>query len=469
MMKVRTKFTLWISLSSLLSALFLSTFIFVELIEEPHKLINRELTDTGNAILQGALLKGTLHFSPTDTDYPVERYWIKLIRGNGELVYASPLASKVEIPLQTDQSFYTVTQHLSPNETWIDPLENEDLDDLDELDGNKVKFKVLVLKSSGDEELLTLIIAKPIALLSSELRELINESLVWILTVSLLVFCFSYFMAGRILRPISIINNKIRTIRENSLDERIPLGKSEDELHTLTSSLNSMFDRLQNSFEQQREFVSGASHEMRSPLTILMLGHEEILGNDLPEKIRTELSKQLITMQRLNKLVKDLLDISLLERQEYIERTEIILSSLIDKVLGDFDVMLQAYKIQCTVDTQRLKIHADYDKLLRVFINLIDNAIKFNQETNRQITITTEKKGGSVLISIVNTGKEIPADDLQNVFKQFYRVEKSRSKKYGGTGLGLTIVKRIIELHGGTIWLESGNQKTTVYFTLPIV
>ncbi len=464
-MKVRTKFTLWISLSSFLAALFFSTFVFVELLEEPDKLINRELMDVGNAILQIQLLKKESNFVRADTDFSLERYWVKLIRENGNVIYSSPLTTSVDIPLKPDLQFYSVKQKVSPSLLWIDPLED---DDVDELHPGKVEFKVLLLSASQSEEKFTVIIAKPLSMFFTEVGELIRESLVGIILTSLLVFLLSYFLAGRILQPLDHINQKVKEIRENSLNDRIPLGKSKDELRTLSISLNSMFDRLHYSFMQQKEFISGAAHEMRSPLTILILGHEEMLGNTLPKKARAELNKQLMTMQRLKKLVKDLLEISLLERQEFVERVEISLPTLIDEVLNDFDEVLKFHRIECTINVGMLKIQADHDKLLRVFINLIDNAIKFNQDSYGQISITTQKKGDFAEIVIENTGEEIPAEDLPHIFKQFYRVEKSRSKKYGGTGLGLTIAKRIVELHGGSISLESEGQRTIARITLPI-
>ncbi len=465
-MKVRTKFTLWISLASFLAALFFSTFVFFEFIEEPYKLINRELLDIGHAVLNSTTVEDEPRFTPNNTDYPVERYWIKMTRENGAVIFASSLASSVDIPLQKDKRFYTITRKISPHHVWTDPQEK---DDLHELKGDRVKFKVLVVSETINGEKITLMIAKPLAMFMNELRELIHELLLYVVLLTVLIVFSSYHIAGKILQPLNRINRQIKKIRENSLTERIPLGKSEDELHTLSVSLNSMFDRLHNSFQQQKEFVSSASHEMRSPLTILMLGHEEMLADKLPKKVEVELTKQITTLRRLNKLVKDLLDISLLERQEFIERTEIGLSALIEKVLEDFDEILRVKNIVCTVNTDRLKVLADHDKLLRIFINLIDNGIKYNNNNGGKIFIATRIKDKSVIISITNTGQTIPAEDLPYIFKQFYRVEKSRSQKYGGTGLGLTIVKRIVELHEETIWVESADNRTTVSFTLPVL
>ncbi len=464
-MKVRTKFTLWITLSSLFAAVLFSIFVYNELLEEPHKLIKRELFDTGEAILNSTDLSANPPFLAEKTDYPLERYYVKLIGEDNRLLYASNLANHVDIPTADTQGYFTMTRTLAPDKVWIDPFEDDEEDDLL---NDQVKFKVLQLHRKQGKAEMTLIIAKPLAMMSFELQELIQELFLYLLISTVLVILLSYYLAGRLLKPISEINTKIKAIRETSLDERIPLGKSQDELYTLAVSLNSMFDRLQHSFEKQKDFIASASHEMKIPLTVTMLGHEEMLSHELPENIREELSRQLVNLQRLNKLVKDLLDISHLEHKEFLERARVNLPLLIERVLEDFDEMLAAANIICKTEVERVEINADRDKMMRVFINLIDNAIKYNLPEGGHITIRVNKKNSLAEISIANTGREIPKEDIPHIFNQFYRVEKSRAIQYGGSGLGLTIVERIIELHGGTISVSSDEGKTTFTILMPI-
>ncbi len=463
-MKVRTKFTLWITLASLFAAVLFSIFVYSELLEEPHKLIKRELFDTGEAILNSTDLSINPAFQPEKTDYPLERYYVKLIDENNRLIYASLLASHVDIPLAEIEGYYTITRTLAPDKVWIDPLEDDEEDDLL---NDQVKFKVLQLYRKQGKSGMTLIIAKPLAMMSFELQELIQELFLYIVISTILVILLSYFLAGKLLKPINEINSKIKAIRETSLDERIPLGKSQDELYTLAVSLNSMFDRLQHSFEKQKEFIASASHEMKIPLTVTMLGHEEMLSHELPENIREELNRQLVNLQRLNKQVKDLLDISHLEHKEFLERSRVNLPLLIERVLEDFDEMLGAANIICKTEVERVEINADRDKMVRVFINLIDNAIKYNLPDGGQIIIKVHKKNSLAEIIITNTGRNIPPEDLPHIFNQFYRVEKSRAIQYGGSGLGLTIVQRIVELHGGKISVTSEKGKTTFTIIIP--
>lgn len=464
-MKVRTKFTLWIALTSLFAAILFSIFVYDELLEEPHKLITRELLDTAEAILNNTEIKTKPVFHPEKSDYPLERYYVKLMGAEQTIIYASSLAKQIDIPAMQTNGFQTVTRDYSPKKVWLDPL---NADDEEELKGNKTRFRVVQISRMQGEQKLTLILAKPLAMLSAEVQDLLHELFIYIIITILLIVMISYYLAGKLLKPIAEINSRVKDIRETSLDKRIPLGKSEDELHILTVSLNSMFDRLQYSFKQQKEFISNASHEMKIPLTITILGHEEMLSRDLPEGVHNELARQLANLQRLNKLVKDLLDISHLEHREYLERSNLNLSLLIEKVLEDFDEMIKAANITCETKVERLRISGDQEKMVRVFINLIDNAIKYNTADGGKIMITVQQLDQTAKVSISNTGQDIPPQDLPNIFNQFYRVEKSRAIQYGGSGLGLTIVKRIVELHGGTIQAASKNGETIFTFTLPL-
>jgi two-component system OmpR family sensor kinase len=279
----------------------------------------------------------------------------------------------------------------------------------------------------------------------------------------------SYYIAGKILAPINVINRMARDINDRSLDQRIPLGKSHDELYELSESLNRMFDRLQYSFVLQKQFIADASHELKSPITLLSLFMEDAIHlKELPETLRPRLIKQYNTLQRMRRLVKNLLDLSALEAKETIDFEELALSGLVRSVYDDYIEVLEARQIDMKIDVpENLRIRGDRDSLQRVLINLVDNAVKYNIDRGR-IEIKAEVKNGLVHLSIFNTGKEIPKKDIDRVFEQFYRVEKSRSSQYGGSGLGLTIVKRIIELHRGNITIESGpNVGTRVNIRFP--
>ncbi len=163
----------------------------------------------------------------------------------------------------------------------------------------------------------------------------------------------------------------------------------------------------------------------------------------------------------MSRLVKNLLDLSALELKECLDLKEIDLAELLKSVLSDYEVVFSAKKIDVqTHIPPKLAIKGDREHLQRAIVNLVDNAIKYNHEGGK-IKLKASAKNKGVHLSLFNTGTGIPAPDLDRVFVQFYRVEKSRSAEYGGSGLGLSIVKRIIELHGGRIDIESESEAWT--------
>ncbi len=462
-MKVRTKFTALISLASFMAVAFSSAFIFRQLKEDFYELVDYDLAEAAELIYSQFEVpeNSGSEFAPAAPKYLLKNYWLRVSSDTGQILMTTPLAERVQLPTANSDKPYCVKLHIPREYLHIPPEE------ADEVQTDKIKLRNRVFSREINEQTIIVHIAKPVLLIHTEFKELLLE-LVWgVLGTIVLIFYTSFFIAGRILHPLSVINRKVTDIREQSLSERIPLGKSHDELHTLSASLNSMFDRLEHSFHRQRDFIGNAAHEMKSPLTILMLGHEEMLANNPEKKVRNALEKQLHTMQRLNKLIRDLLSIARLEQRDTLQRQEFLLSTLIEDILEDYEEIITEKQIQVTTDLSPVMIFADYEKFLRLFINLIDNAIKYNSSSKGIIIISLKKHNKNVIISIANSGETIPAKDLPHIYKQFYRVEKSRSQAYGGTGLGLTIARRIVDMHTGTIVAVSNENLTTVTITFP--
>ena len=463
-MKVRGKFTLWISFAALSTAVCFSTFLYYEITSEFYEQVDYELARLSDTISTEIATNGPISIVPVARDYPDDMYWIKLYGEEDKLLYANKLASYADIPRVASGKAAVVKSTIPVNKVWIPA---EELDELSSAAYSTVPFRVRVFTLQHQGHLYLLHIAKPILLFTIELIELLEKLAIGIGFTIILTIIGSYLLAGRLVQPLAAINSKIKDIRENSLNTRIPLPKSKDELFVLTESLNSMFDRLQESFQRQKEFISNASHEMKSPLTILMLGYDDLLASNSPEKLRLELEKQVQTLRRLNKLVRNLLDIARLEQQEYLLREPVQMDVLIKGILSDYSDLFEAEAISVQVKLAPIVVNADHDKLLRLFINLIDNAIKYSRPHDGQLIVTADSNATTVTIVISNNGQAIPTADLPHIFKQFYRVEKSRSKAFGGTGLGLTIAKRIVELHGGRITVESQENHTTFTVSLP--
>lgn len=459
-MKIRQKITLWISGTALLAAVAVSAFVFLELVEEPVRLIDREMRHMADSLFeQGqddisapwSLNVDQLPFSP-------DRYWIRISDQDQNILYQSALTRYTEIPIR-EKKHYNVER--------IIPREQVRIGQDDE---NEVYFRVRVYEREIGGRLVTIRIAKPIEDLEEELLKVLRELAAGLAICTLVIVALSYKLAGRILDPLVVINHLVREIRERSLDRRIPVGKNRDELATLAISLNEMFDRLQYSFARQKEFVGNASHELKSPITLLMLTQEELLLRaDLPAEIRKDVERQLFTLRRMSKLIRNLLDLSRLEQQETLTIGSVDMGGLMTLVLEDYRDMLLAGNISVAVDLPRdLLMAGDAEKLQRLLINLLDNAIRYNDAENGRIQIKAMQDEGHILLTVANTGQTIPPADNERVFEQFYRVEKSRSVFHGGSGLGLTIARKIVDLHGGVISIAGQDGWTTVTVRLPV-
>ncbi len=464
-MKVRTKFTIWVALATLFVTSLFSIYILFEVREEVSEAIDYEFEEIAQKLFKeieaasnGSAQINTLHYS-----YPLDRFWLRFSVHQGEILFETDLAQKTDLPIQKMGKSYFVKSNMPHKFIKIPPSEQEDVD---EFGGDIVKFQVRFFQREIHGVKYDLLIGQPLLLVNMEFREVFFELSLGIAITIFVVFIVAYVLTGRMLEPINVINRQIKTIRETSLDSRIPVGKSKDELYNLSMELNFMFDRLQYSFEKQREFIGNASHEMKSPLTILMLGHEELLADNLPEKARFELEKQLNTMRRLNKLIRDLLSIANLEQKDRLDRQNVRLDQLLNSILNDFKDIIKTNTVELITDIAPITISADYEKLRRLFINLIDNAIKYNLPENGYIRIEAKENSGTAQVKVVNSAHPIPEEDLPQIFNQFFRVEKSRSVAYGGSGLGLTIAKRIVQMHGGSITASNGEQSVEFVVTL---
>jgi two-component system, OmpR family, sensor kinase len=460
-MKARTKITFWTSSFTLIVSIIFSGIVFYEAVEQSFRLIDRELLDARDlTIEQIKSINPSLKKVQLLGGHSFERYWIKVTDDHGSIQLKTMLTDHMDILLKTSDKFYFDREEIAFEKLWI---AEEDKHELEEITGTDITFRVLQEKYEINNNTYHLLIARPIPILVQEGKELLFDFIQWGLLCAILVIFVSYYLAGRILRPLSRINVLIKDINDTSLDKRIPVGKTVDELHTLSSSLNKMFDRLQYSFDRQKEFVGNASHELKSPLTILMIGNEKLLSEPLPNSVKMTVERQLNTLRRLSKMVRNLLDISRLEQHESLNREQIDLKPLIAQVIEEFEFVLQEKDIEIKTDLDTTVFHGDRDKILQMLINLLDNAVKYNAPSDGVIWLEAQTVGNTVELVISNAGTTIPKDSLKKIFDQFYRVEKSRSTMLGGAGLGLTIVSKIVEMHDGTISVTSSTEGITKF------
>jgi len=459
---IRNRITLWITGAGLLAGLLFSIVISYEMIEQPYELLDAELDSQAHTLLAG-LAPGTNTPVPGSDKIMLKSlgglYWFKVFDQQHELVYASTMTALTDLPLKKTDSGYTVPTTIPPEAA---ALEQEGC--------NEVTFRVrtFTIPFAGEDYLVQ--IGRPMEKLQEEIFDLVFSVAAGLMVFTLALILLGYFAAGKILQPIAEINTLAREISDKTLDKRIPLPENHDELYRLSSSLNRMFDRLQFSFNRQKEFIANASHELKTPIAMQRLFFDEAgQREDLPADFQNRLDAQAKICHRMDRLVKNLLDLSALDLTDSLDSDTVDLTALANSLLLEFDDIFKAASIQLNVDIEEnVSLLADEEKLRRVLINLIDNAIKYNGGHSPEIHFLLHKKDNFITMEISNTGPGIPADQLSLVFNQFYRVEKSRATAHGGSGLGLTIVQRIVELHQGSIKIESTPKNLVrVRITLP--
>lgn len=222
----------------------------------------------------------------------------------------------------------------------------------------------------------------------------------------------------------------------------------------------------------RRDFVANVSHELKTPLTSIKGFVETLLEGALEDKKNKRHFLEIIRehVDRLDNLVNDLLSLSHLESREIrLDKKEFDLRGLADESLAGFKSQIKKKALEVTNDLPSgLSVKADRNRIEQVLINLIDNAVKFNNNNGR-IKVYCEESSGQLKVFVEDTGAGIPAKDIPRIFERFYRVDKARSRELAGTGLGLSIVKHIVELHGGSAGVESTEGLgSRFWFTLPL-
>ncbi|MDD7795887.1 sensor histidine kinase [Clostridium sp. 'White wine YQ'] len=265
-----------------------------------------------------------------------------------------------------------------------------------------------------------------------------------------------YVLSKRMLKPIDDITKAADNISINNLKERIDVKGPEDELKRLGDTFNNMIDRLQESFNKQTQFVSDASHELRTPIAVIQ-GYANLLhrwGKDDREALEKSIHAIRFETDNMVALVEKLLFLAKGDSgSQKIEKKEFQLNELINEVVEESRLIAEDHIIE-NKSNDEVKILADYKmikQLLRIFI---DNSVKFTSKQGK-IDISSKLEEGNVKITVSDNGIGIPKEEIENIFNRFYTVDKSRSKDKGGTGLGLSIAKWIVEMHQGDIEVES--------------
>ena len=290
----------------------------------------------------------------------------------------------------------------------------------------------------------------------------------WYITaaVTLLSGILAYFVSGRALKPLRSFTSQVEQVQLNNLADMRIDEDAISEFRQLSRSFNQMLERLNNAFSAQRQFTGNAAHELRTPLALMQV-QLELFSVEHPD-VRPETAEFLSLLreqtERLTQMTKTLLEMSNL--QQVARNEQLQLAPMVEEIFTDLTPLSD--KLDVTLTTEGDGIMTGSDALIyRLIFNLTENAVKYNRPGGSvQVSVTQELE--KLLLRVSDTGFGIPEVYQRSIFQPFFRVDKSRSREYGGAGLGLSLVWEIADLHGGSVWVEKSSEKgTTIAVELP--
>jgi len=320
-------------------------------------------------------------------------------------------------------------------------------------------LRAAVVPLSADQNLGFAVVAEPLSVIEDGLRQLRRDFFAGVPLVLLLASAGGYFLARKSLAPIASMNSQTQRISAESLSQRLDVTNPRDELGRLATTINDLLARLESSFNEQQRFIADASHELRTPLAVLRGETEVALAKQRnADEYQQSLSLIQEEAERLSRIVEDLF---ILARQPIdapatLMRERVSLNEAIKDCARAAQVLATRKGVRLTMESNSSSIDLNGDKELitRMILNLLDNAVKYTP-AGGEISLALSRQNGNAEIVVRDTGIGIAETDRQRVFDRFYRVDKARSRALGGAGLGLSIVRWIVEIHGGDIHIDS--------------
>lgn len=306
--------------------------------------------------------------------------------------------------------------------------------------------------------------------LSEEQQELVMESrmedlenirrisISMIFPLVLMSFGGGYLIAIVMLRPLEKLNEQIERKETENLNEEIPFEDKGDEISQLIKSFNRMSRRLGKSFDSQKGFVENASHEIKTPLSVIQANIDTILDGKNVSKKESEMlllnSKKQIGF--MSDLTEDLLLLSSVSNVRFsIKFGKVDIKEMVEESISTLsgDIEKKNFNIEKKFPKKKLFVNGNRTLLTRAVTNIIENSLKYSEGKNIEVGVSTGQD--MVQISIKDDGRGIPKEKAKEIFERFYRLDKGRSRKEGGSGLGLAITKEIIERHGGRVYVNT--------------
>ena len=307
-------------------------------------------------------------------------------------------------------------------------------------------------------------------------RSILFDALGILLVVIVAGSCVAYFLIGHYTKPVQQLSAHMKEISPNTLSDSIEIEGGGEEIQELVKSFNQMTEQLDEAFAMQRRFSASAAHELRTPITVLRTKLDVFKKKKREQHEYDELVDTMeIYIDRLSSIITDLLEFA--ETSELGEVEDVSLDSVVKTVVDDLKPIAQNNMINMQIDiqpkaqseVQTCIVKGNTNLLYRALYNLVENAIRYNNEEG-SVNITLETKGQEGVIIIADTGVGIAPEQRELVFEPFYRVNKSRSREFGGAGIGLSLVKTILKRHGASITVSENNPQGSVFtIRIPLV
>ena len=290
----------------------------------------------------------------------------------------------------------------------------------------------------------------------------LRRNLVYTVLIAFIIFALGvYLLSSRVLLPLKRVTTAASRVSSQDLSQRVPVPKSHDEVGELSVTLNRMLERLQESFDTQRRFTADASHELRTPVTVIAGHVNYLLRRTSPSPEQTE---SLTTVRneaaRMAKLVNDLLELARADAGFKVEREPLNLVEVVETVHREVAPVAKGAEVSVTSPQPLIEVAGDAARLKQVVLNLVQNALNAG---SKHITISLSEEQGHARLEVLDDGPGIPKDAIPNLFDRFYRVDGARSTRGNGSGLGLAIVKWIVKQHEGEVTVDSGLGEGTVF------
>ena len=336
---------------------------------------------------------------------------------------------------------------------------------------NGVEYAAVPLRQSGATGMFYAVRAVPGFWVSSVrfLTEFWWQLLVAGAVAALVALVITRWLARGMTQPLRDMAEAARRMKTGDYSQRV-VTDSRDEVGRLAEAFNRMSAELEGLEMLRRELVANVSHELKTPISALR-AHLENLLDGVEEPNPETLQVMLVQSERLGRLVDQLLDLSKLESGDVpLERESIEVAPLVAQVLSEIQVARPEAEVAVSheLPPDLPAVYADRERVHQVLFNLLDNAVRLTPSGGR-VTVTASRHNGAVDVAVADTGPGISADELPRVFERFFRVDASRSRDDGGTGIGLAIARSVVEAHGGRIWADSQPGKgSTFTFELPV-